>query len=114
MERAIGPDGPLLRRRIDHNLNVLKSEFPHWANPQTGAWTTTRDGDWTGGAWPGMLWLAARRTGGAKYLDAARLWSGRLKPRARLQDGIQGLRFLLWRSTWRSPVRRQECHCART
>lgn len=80
-------------RRIDHNLNVLKSEFPHWANSQTGVWTTTRDGDWTGGAWPGMLWLAARRTGEAKYLDAARLWSGRLKPRARLQTAFKGFGF---------------------
>jgi unsaturated chondroitin disaccharide hydrolase len=80
-------------RRIDHNLNVLKSEFPHWAGSQTGAWTTTPDGDWTGGAWPGMLWLAARRTGEAKYLDAARLWSGRLKPHARLQTAFKGFGF---------------------
>lgn len=80
-------------RRIDHNLGVLTSEFPHWANSQTGAWTTTSDGDWTGGAWPGMLWLAARRTGDAKYLDAARLWSSRLKPRARLQTAFKGFGF---------------------
>jgi unsaturated chondroitin disaccharide hydrolase len=80
-------------RRIDHNLNVLKSEFPHWANSQTGVWTTTRDGDWTGGAWPGMLWLAANRAGHTKYLDAARLWSSRLKPRARLQTAFKGFGF---------------------
>lgn len=80
-------------RRIDHNLNVLKSEFPHWANSQTGVWTTTGDGDWTGGAWPGMLWLSAKRTGHAKYLDAARLWSSRLRPRARLQTVFKGFGF---------------------
>jgi unsaturated chondroitin disaccharide hydrolase len=80
--------------RIDHNLSVLTTPaFPHWANSQTGAWTTTPDGDWTGGAWPGMLWLAAKRTGERKYLDAARLWSSRLKPRARLQTAFKGFSF---------------------
>ncbi|SDS55526.1 glycoside hydrolase family 88 protein [Bradyrhizobium canariense] len=80
-------------RRIDQNLGVLKSEFPHWANSQTGQWTTTPDGDWTGGAWPGMLWLAAKRTGDTRYRDAARLWSSRLKPRARLQTAFKGFGF---------------------
>src|SRR5882724_5436808 len=80
-------------RRIDHNLGVLKSEFPHWADSQTGVWTTTPDGDWTGGAWPGMLWLSAKRTGEARYLDAARRWSNRLKPRARLQTAFKGFGF---------------------
>jgi unsaturated chondroitin disaccharide hydrolase len=80
-------------RRVDHNLGVLKSEFPHWANSQTGVWTTTTDGDWTGGAWPGMLWIAAKRTGRARYLDAARLWSDRLKPRALLQTAFKGFGF---------------------
>ena len=80
-------------RRIDHNLGVLKSEFPHWADSQTGVWTTTPDGDWTGGAWPGMLWLSAMRTGEARYLDAARWWSNRLEPRARLQTAFKGFGF---------------------
>jgi unsaturated chondroitin disaccharide hydrolase len=80
-------------RRTDHNLDVLRSEFPHWANSQTGVWTTTPDGDWTGGAWPGMLWLAAKRTGEARYLDAARQWSSRLKPRATLQTAFKGFGF---------------------
>lgn len=82
-----------MRRRVDHNLGVLNSEFPHWANSQTAVWTTTPDGDWTGGAWPGMLWLAAKRTGEAKYLDAAQRWSNRLKPRARLQTAFKGFGF---------------------
>lgn len=79
--------------RIDQTLGVLGSEFPHWADARTGQWVTTADGDWTGGAWPGMLWIAARRTGEARYLDAARVWSGRLKPRARLQTAFKGFGF---------------------
>jgi unsaturated chondroitin disaccharide hydrolase len=82
-----------MRARVDQTLGVLQSEFPHWADATTGKWMTTVDGDWTGGAWPGMLWLLARRTGDAKYRDAARLWSSRLKPRARLQTAFKGFGF---------------------
>lgn len=82
-----------MRARVDQTLGVLNSEFPHWADATTGKWTTTVDGDWTGGAWPGMLWLLAKRTGEAKYLDAARLWSSRLKPRAHLQTAFKGFGF---------------------
>ncbi|WFU80579.1 hypothetical protein QA645_40070 [Bradyrhizobium sp. CIAT3101] len=82
-----------MQARIDQTLSALKTEFPHWADSSTGKWTTTADGDWTGGAWPGMLWLLARRSGQTKYLNAARLWSSRLKPRAHLQTAFKGFGF---------------------
>lgn len=82
-----------MQARVDQTLGVLSSEFPHWADAATGKWTTTVDGDWTGGAWPGMLWLLAKRTGEGKYLEAARLWSSRLKPRAHLQTAFKGFGF---------------------
>jgi unsaturated chondroitin disaccharide hydrolase len=82
-----------MRARVDQTLGVLNTEFPHCADAATGKWTTTVDGDWTGGAWPGMLWLLAKRTGETKYLDAARLWSSRLKPRAHLQTAFKGFGF---------------------
>lgn len=82
-----------MQRRIDQTLGVLQQEFPHWADAETGRWTTTVDGDWTGGAWPSMLWLLARRTGETRYLNAARLWSSRLRPRARLQTAFKGFGF---------------------
>jgi unsaturated chondroitin disaccharide hydrolase len=82
-----------MRGRVDQTLGVLQTEFPHWADAATGKWTTTVDGDWTGGAWPGMLWLLARRTGDTKYRDAARLWSSRLRPRAHLQTAFKGFGF---------------------
>lgn len=82
-----------MQTRVDQTLSTVKTGFPHWADSSTGKWTTTADGDWTGGAWPGMLWLLARRTGKAKYLDAARLWSSRLRPRAHLQTAFKGFGF---------------------
>lgn len=82
-----------MRGRIDQTLGVLGTEFPHWADATTGKWTTTNDGDWTGGGWPGMLWLLAKRTGNAGYLAAARTWSERLRPRAHLQTAFKGFGF---------------------
>jgi unsaturated chondroitin disaccharide hydrolase len=53
------------------------SAYPHWADPETGGWTTTADGDWTGGFWAGMHWLAAKHTGEEKYrAQAANLAQG--------------------------------------
>ncbi|WOH64035.1 hypothetical protein [Bradyrhizobium sp. BWA-3-5] len=82
-----------MRWRVDQTLGSLQSEFPHWADAATGRWTTTVDGDWTGGAWPGMLWWFARRTGSSRYLDAAALWSSRLRSRAHLQTAFKGFSF---------------------
>ena len=53
--------------RIQDTQARVKDGFPHWADPETGQWTTTPDGDWTGGCWIGMLWLAAATTGDARY-----------------------------------------------
>lgn len=41
-------------------------EFPYVADPATGEWRTTPDGDWCGGHWIGLLWLAAERAEGER------------------------------------------------
>jgi unsaturated chondroitin disaccharide hydrolase len=65
--------------RIQDTQARVKDSFPHWADPDTGQWTTTPDGDWTGGYWIGMLWLAAATTGDARY----RSWAAPLAERFR-------------------------------
>ncbi len=55
--------------------------FPHWADPASGQWTVTADGDWTGGFWVAMLWLACHGTGDERYHRWARQWMSRLRPR---------------------------------
>ena len=40
--------------RIEDTRKRVGNEYPHWADPETGTWTTTVDGDWTGGFWAGM------------------------------------------------------------
>jgi unsaturated chondroitin disaccharide hydrolase len=70
----------MLSRVQDTAARVTKG-FPHWANPDTGEWTTTPDGDWTGGFWIGQLWLAAAATGDARYRAWAAPFVERLRER---------------------------------
>lgn len=44
--------------RAVSSRTVLGRGLPHWASGETGEWTLTRDGDWTGGSYVGALWLA--------------------------------------------------------
>jgi len=71
--------------RIEDTAARVKEGFPHWSDPATGDWTTTPDGDWTGGYWIGMLWLAAAATGDARY----RSWAERLAVRLRSRIDAQ-------------------------
>jgi unsaturated chondroitin disaccharide hydrolase len=67
--------------RIDDTAARVTRGFPHWADPDSGEWTTTPDGDWTGGFWIGMLWLAATATGQARYRAWAEPFTERLRAR---------------------------------
>jgi unsaturated chondroitin disaccharide hydrolase len=67
--------------RVRQTASRVTKDFPHWADPETGDWTTTPDGDWTGGYWVGMLWLAATATGEARYRAWAEPFAERLRAR---------------------------------
>ncbi len=82
-----------MQRRAEQTATSLEDGFPHWADPASGAWTTTPDGDWTGGALPGMLWLTHRASGSAWMAELARAWCLRLRPRARLRTAFKGFGF---------------------
>jgi unsaturated chondroitin disaccharide hydrolase len=79
--------------RMDAMGPQLRGAFPHYADPVRGEWTTTPDGDWTGGFWPGMCWLAAKSTGGARYRRWAGEWVERLRPRAASDTAFRGFLF---------------------
>ncbi|WP_338938630.1 glycosyl hydrolase [Paraburkholderia sp. 22B1P] len=80
--------------RIDTTLEQDGVGFPHYADLHTGRWVRTPDGNWTGGFWVGLLWLAAWRTGKSKYRSAAIEWAERLAPRAASKSVFKG--FLFW------------------
>src|SRR6266508_124575 len=67
--------------RIRDTAARVTSGYPHWAHNETGQWTTTPDGDWTGGFWIGMLWLAATATGDPRYRTLAEPLAERLRAR---------------------------------
>ncbi|MGO8867066.1 MAG: hypothetical protein ACLQME_11250 [Alphaproteobacteria bacterium] len=82
-----------VRQRAEATALALTEGFPHWADATSGAWTCTKDGDWTGGALPGMLWLSRRLTGEKRFGVLARQWCERLKPRAKLETAFKGFGF---------------------
>jgi unsaturated chondroitin disaccharide hydrolase len=67
--------------RIQDTAKRVTSGYPHWAHGETGHWTTTPDGDWTGGFWVGILWIAATATGNPRYRALAEPLAERLRAR---------------------------------
>lgn len=79
--------------RVETTAVSVTQGFPHYADPATGAWMTSPAGDWTGGFWCGMCWLAAQATGDKRYRDFALQSAERLKPRARSDTVFRGFLF---------------------
>ena len=71
--------------------------FPLFADPDSGRWTTTGRGSWTGGFWAGLLWLRARCTGAEADRAAASRCTARLAPWADADTATRGL--ILWYGT---------------
>lgn len=82
-----------MRVRIGHTAKTVGEEFPNYADPATGVWTTTPSGDWTGGYWNAMLWLTATATGDNHYTRLAQGWTTRLRSRIDSQTSAKGLLF---------------------
>src|SRR5215470_14417346 len=82
-----------MRGRVAHTAETVKTGFPHFADPATGAWTTSPAGDWTGGFWSGMLWLSARYGDDARAHGWAAEWTARLRPRAESDTVFRGFLF---------------------
>jgi unsaturated chondroitin disaccharide hydrolase len=82
-----------LLARVEATAASVTEGFPHFADPKTGTWTTSPAGDWTGGFWSGMCWLAAQATGDKRYRDWALRWADRLKSRAHSDTVFRGFLF---------------------
>ena len=61
-----------LIERVDTTLSATDGAFPYFAEPETGAWTTTENGNWCGGHWIHMLWRAYQHTDEERFARAAR------------------------------------------
>ena len=67
--------------RIEDTARQVGNRFPHWARTDTGEWTTTPDGDWTGGYYVGMHWLALEVAPNAAMEARAHEMAERLRAR---------------------------------
>ena len=79
--------------RIEDTAARVREGFPLYADPETGEWTASPDGDWTGGFWNGMLWLAYATTGRRECLEWAERWTEMLRPRARSENIFRSFLF---------------------
>ncbi|MFD7547938.1 sugar ABC transporter permease [Streptomyces sp. NPDC059816] len=89
-----------LAQVLDRVLATRKEvgeRFPLFADPDTGRWTTTGRGSWTGGFWAGLLWLRSRWTGAEDDRVAASAVTRRLAPWASADTVTRGL--ILWYGT---------------
>ncbi|MBI4635877.1 MAG: glycoside hydrolase family 88 protein [Candidatus Rokubacteria bacterium] len=82
-----------LRARVDATGMAVREGFPHYGDVATGSWTTSPAGDWTGGFWCGMCWLAALGGGEPRHRRWALEWAERLRPRAGSDTVFRGFLF---------------------
>jgi unsaturated chondroitin disaccharide hydrolase len=82
-----------IRLRIDDTAGTVGPGFPHYADPTTGHWVTTPNGDWTGGFWNGMLWLAYATERDERNLIHAERWTSMLEPRVESETIFRGFLF---------------------
>lgn len=80
-----------LLARADQTVAAGLPGLPHHADVRTGEWTTSPDGDWTGGHFVGQLWLAAGRN--RDRHEAAREYSARLDGREDSPTIFRGFLF---------------------
>lgn len=79
--------------RVWTTMEMPLDGFPHYGDPETGAWTTTPDAFWTGGFWVGELWLAAHYSGDNRFAEAAEEWLHRLAARVDSSSVFRGFLF---------------------
>lgn len=81
--------------RVDVTLAETGERFPYVADPHTGEWSTTDDGNWCAGHWIGLLWLAAEQTADmaeqSRYESAAYEYVDRMLDADELLESMFGV-----------------------
>jgi unsaturated chondroitin disaccharide hydrolase len=99
-----------LLARVDATAAAPPDGFPHAAAGGTGRWEAKPGGAWTDGFWVGLLWLAYRLTGEARYRAWGLEWAERLRGRERQESHDIGFLFqygavLGWQTTGEPALR---------
>jgi unsaturated chondroitin disaccharide hydrolase len=79
--------------RVEKALETCGDAYPYAADLETGQWVTTTDGDWCGGLWVAMLWMAHWLTGDLRFQQAAIARTEPLRARVQRRDMFGSLTF---------------------
>lgn len=82
-----------LLERVQQTHAQIGDAWPYHADPDTGRWETTGDGDWCGGHWVECLRITAVLTGRADLQQAAHARTERLRHYLERDDQFRGHRF---------------------
>lgn len=82
-----------LVERVRTTEATIARAWPYHADPHTGVWETTDDGDWCGGHWVECLRIASLATGETHLQEAAKNRTEQLRPYLERDDQFRGHRF---------------------
>ncbi len=80
--------------RIDSTAKQTDGTFPHYGDIESGEWTTTTDGNWTGGFWGGLAALGFAASGDKRLAHLADDITAQILPRQNSDTAFRG--FLFW------------------
>jgi unsaturated chondroitin disaccharide hydrolase len=83
----------LLCERVASTRAAVAEAWPHHADPATGAWTTTADGDWCAGQWIEALRIAGERSGDRGLTAEAGRRCYEIRPRLERDEMFRGPAF---------------------
>lgn len=83
--------------RLVERVLTIRAEvgraWPYHADPVTGRWTTTEDGEWCAGHWIEALRIAGERTGDRGLVMEARARTEQIRPKLERDDMYRAPRF---------------------
>ncbi|HID04311.1 MAG TPA: hypothetical protein EYH45_01145 [Candidatus Caldiarchaeum subterraneum] len=93
----------LLCERVISIRRDVGNEWPYYADPETGRWVTTKDGDWCAGQWIEMLRIVGDRLGMEELIKEARDRTERIRWKIERDDMFRSMMFYysaarLWES----------------
>ena len=83
----------LLCERVLSTRAAIGEAWPYHADPATGAWSTTDDGDWCAGHWIECVRIAGERSNSLALIEEARERTERVRPKLERDDMFRGHRF---------------------
>jgi len=83
----------LLLQRVESTRAEIAEHYPYYADPDTGKWVTTANGDWCSGHWIESLRITGELTGKRDLIDEALERTRLLRPMADFDDMFRAAKF---------------------